>query len=104
MRSIVASPLRALLAIVCVGVTLHVTIAPLWAAHYPPMTDMPFHAAHMSILRHYWDPSWRFQEQFVLRPIAAPYMLHYGIGALLMLWLPVVPAVKAATAILLLMM
>lgn len=104
MRSIVESPLRTLLAIVSVAVTLHVVIAPLWAAHYPPMTDLPFHAAHTSILRHYWDPSWRFHEQFVLRPIAVPYMLHYGVGALLMLFLPAVTAVKAATAILLLMM
>ncbi len=104
MRPIVTSPLRTLLAIVSVAVTLYVVVAPLAAAHYPPMTDLPFHAAHSSILRHYGDPSWRFQEQFVLRPIAVPYMLHYGLAAALMLWLPVVAAVKVATAILLLMM
>lgn len=98
------SPLRTLLAIVSVAVTLYVVVAPLWSARYPPMTDLPFHAAHTSILRHYWDPSWHFHEQFVLRPIAVPYMLQYGIGALLMLFVPVVPAVKAATAIMLLMM
>lgn len=104
MRSIVRSPLRAFLAIASVAVTLYVVIAPLWSAYYPPMTDLPFHAAHTSILRHYGDPDWHFREQFTLQPIAVPYMLHYGVGALLMLLLPPVQAVKAATAILLLMM
>lgn len=103
-RSIAKSKSAAVLGVACVAVTLYVVIAPLASAHYPPITDLPFHAAHSSILRHYWDPAWHFHEQFVLRPIAVPYMLHYGLGALLMLVLPTVTAVKAATAILLLMM
>lgn len=103
MRTIVESKLRAILAIASVAVTLFVVCAPLWSCRYPPMTDLPFHAAHSSILRHYWDPSWHFHEQFTLRPIAVPYVLHYALGALFMLALPPLAAVKAATAVMLLM-
>lgn len=102
-RALTVSPLRALLALASLAVTLYVTVGPLLAARYPPMTDLPFHAAHTSIIRHYWDPEWHFHEQFTLRPIAVPYMLHYAIGALLMLVLPPLAATKAATALLLLL-
>ncbi|MEZ4313780.1 MAG: hypothetical protein R3F14_37645 [Polyangiaceae bacterium] len=103
-RSLVESPLRAFLVLASVAVTLYVVCAPLFAARYPPMTDLPFHAASSSILRHYSDPAWHFREQFTLRPLAVPYMLHYAAGAFFMLFLPPVTAVKAATALLLLFM
>jgi hypothetical protein len=103
-RAVLESPLRSLLALVSVATALYVVIAPLWSAYYPPITDLPCHAAQASIFRHYWDPSWHFREQFVLQPIAVPYVLHYAVGALLMCFLPTVTAMKAATAILLLMM
>ena len=67
------------------------------------MTDLPFHAAYTSILRHYEDPAWHFREQFELHPIAVPYLSHYALGALLMLVLPPLAAVKVATGILLLL-
>lgn len=104
MRPYVESPLRAFLVLASVAVTLYVACAPLLSARYPPMTDLPFHAAHSSILRHYWDPSWHFQEQFFLRPLSVPYLLHYGVAAFFMLFLSPIAAVKAATATLLLMM
>lgn len=97
------SPFRALLVALSVAVTCFVVIGPIAAARYPPMTDLPFHAAHTSILRHYWDPSFHFREQFELQPIAVPYLLQYAVGALLMLFLPALGAVKAATAIMLLL-
>jgi len=103
MRAIAQSPWHALLGLVSVVVTVYVVAGPLLAAHYPPMTDLPFHAAHTSILRHYWDPQWHFREQLELQPIAVPYLTHYAIGALFMLWLPPLAAVKLATVVMLLL-
>ncbi|NUP11378.1 MAG: hypothetical protein HOW73_35475 [Polyangiaceae bacterium] len=85
---------------VVVGVVT--VLRPFWAATYPPMTDLPFHAAQTSIFRHYFDPSYHFREQFEITPLAVPYVSSYLLGALFMLVLPAVPAVKAATAVMLL--
>ena len=102
-RAITESPLRALLAAASLAVAALVVAGPLLASRYPPMTDLPFHAAHTSILRHYGDPTWHFREQFDLQPIAVPYLSHYAIGALLMWVMPPLAAVKAATVIVLAM-
>ncbi|MFO0550042.1 MAG: hypothetical protein U0271_16725 [Polyangiaceae bacterium] len=75
---------------------------PFWAAKYPPITDLPFHASETSVFRHYGDPSFHFREQFELQPFAVPYLSSYLLGAALMLVLPTVPAVKLATSIMLL--
>ena len=61
---------------------------------YPPITDLPFHAAHTSTLRHYLDPAWHLREQFTLQPLSVPYLAMYLVGALLMLALPMLTAVK----------
>lgn len=81
--------------------TLYVVAGPLVASPYPAMTDLPFHTAQASIFRHYLDPAYHLQEQFTLQPFAVPYMLHYGLGALFMLVLAPVPAMKLATGLLL---
>ena len=93
------SPLDAALALFAVAVGLYVVAGPFVVAHYPPMTDLPFHAAITSTLRHYLDPAWHFREQFTLQPFAAPYLSSYVLGALLMLALPTVLAVKVATVV-----
>jgi hypothetical protein len=80
---------------------LYVIVGPFLVARYPMMTDLPFHAANASIIRHYWDPSWHFQEQFVLQPFAVPYVMLYLIAALLMLVMSAVSAIKVAAAIML---
>jgi hypothetical protein len=92
---------RALYAMAVV-VTLVTVLRPFWVATYPPLTDLPFHAAQTSVFRHYLDPSYHFREQFELSPIAVPYVSSYVLGALFMLVMPAVPAVKAATATMLL--
>ncbi len=84
-------------------ITLLAVLRPFFAATYPPMTDLPFHAAQTSIFAHYGDPSYHFREQFELTPLAVPYVSSYLLGAVLMLFLPAVAAVKTATAIMLLM-
>lgn len=79
----------------------YVITAPLAASHYPMMTDLPLHAANASVVRHYFDASWHFSEQFELQPFAVPYMSFYALAALLMLVLPPLLAVKIAIAIML---
>lgn len=83
-------------------VTLITVARPFWVATYPPITDLPFHAAQTSVFRHWLDPSFHFREQFELAPLGVPYVSSYVLGALLMLLLPAVVAVKTATAIMLL--
>ncbi|WP_437722082.1 hypothetical protein [Sorangium sp. So ce861] len=92
------APLGAALALVVVAASVYVIALPLAVARYPPMTDLPFHAAQTAALRHYLDPAWHFREQFALQPLAVPYMSMYALGALLMLVLPPVAAVKVAAA------
>ncbi len=84
---------------VALVVALYAVVAPFLVTRYPPMTDLPFHAAQTATLRHYWDPSYHFHEQFELHPIAVPYFSMYVLGALLMLVLPAVTAVKVAAAV-----
>jgi hypothetical protein len=83
---------------VLVSVVLYVVAAPLFAVRYPPITDLPFHAAHTSTFRHYLDPAWHFREQFTLHPLAVPYLSMYALGAALMCFLPMITAVKIAAA------
>jgi hypothetical protein len=93
-RKLVARPRDSALAGVAVLATLYVVVYPFLQARYPPMTDLPFHAAEMSILRHYLDPSFQFREQFTIHPIEVPYVSMYAIGAVLALFMPVVWAAK----------
>lgn len=83
-------------------VTLVTVLRPFWAATYPPLTDLPFHAAQTSVFRHWFDSSYHYREQFELSPMAVPYVTSYVLGAIFMLVLPAVQAVKAATAVMLL--
>ncbi|WP_437951100.1 hypothetical protein WME98_09950 [Sorangium sp. So ce296] len=94
----VRAPLSAALALVVVAASVYVIALPFAVVRYPPMTDLPFHAAQTAALRHYLDPAWHFREQFTLQPLAVPYMSMYALGALLMLVLPPVAAVKVAAA------
>ncbi len=93
------SPLETALLLAALAVTVHVVAAPLLASRYPPMTDLPFHAAFGGTFRHYWDPAYHLREQFELTPLSRPYLSMYGLVAVLMLVLPMVAAVKIAVAV-----
>lgn len=93
--------LRALAAAGAVALCVYVLVYPFCLVRYPPITDLPFHAANTSIVLHHTDPSFRFREQFDIDPLSAPYMLQYVIGALLGLLVPIHVAVKATCALLL---
>ncbi len=90
-----------LLGAVVVAVAIYVIGYPLFVVRYPPITDLPFHASGMSILRHYWEPAFGFREQFSLHLLEVPYVSMYAIGALFALVLPMHVAVKAAAFVML---
>ncbi len=100
-RHFVARPIDSLTRVLALGFAVYVVVYPFWVVTYPPMTDMPFHAAAMSILRNYWNPNWHFQEQFTLHLWSAPYVSFYVLGALLSLLFPVSVAAKIAAAVML---
>jgi hypothetical protein len=98
-RAIARAPLETGLFIGAALVSLYAVVAPLVVARYPPITDLPFHAAQIGTLRHYWDPAFHQHEQFEIHPLANPYLSMYVLGALLMLFLPMMTAVKIAAAV-----
>jgi hypothetical protein len=95
-------PLTLVTASLAALVSLYVVAWPFTRAHLPPITDLPFHAAAMSILRHWFDPAFHFREQFTVEFLKAPYWTMHGLGALLALVLPITAATKVASVILLL--
>ena len=104
LRRALRAPLLAAITIAAVAVSLYVTAYPLVIVRYPPITDLPFHASAMSILRHYPDPSYHFREQFSLHFAEAPYWTMYGLGAFFALFMPMLAAAKLATVVLLLLL
>jgi len=101
LRRLRRHPCQTLAAAAVLAASAYVLLAPLLAARYPAMTDLPFHAANASIIRHYWSKGWHFHEQFVLQPFRVPYMSMYLIAAALMGLMSAVSAIKVATAIML---
>ena len=89
--------------IAAAALAIAVVAWPLSRVTYPPMTDLPMHAAQSGALRHFLDPSFHFRDQFELHPVAAPYFSTYVLGALFMLVMPASLAVRIAVGIALLM-
>ena len=104
LRKAARRPLAAALALAAIAVSIYVAAAPLFAAHYPPITDLPFHGATIAIIRHYFDPAYHFREQFWFDFTQNPYWSLHVLGALFALVTPVVLATKLASALLLLML
>ncbi len=99
-----AAPLERLALVLAAGFTLYVVAYPLSVVTLPPMTDMPFHAAAMSVLRHYGDPAWHFREQFTVHPLAVPYVSFYVLGALLACVFPIALSARIAAAVMLVLL
>lgn len=85
---------RTILHTAAVAVAFAVIAYPFTLCRYPPLTDLPFHAAQASILRHYTDPAFGFREQFSLHPLAVPYVSMYALGAFFALFVPIHTAAK----------
>ncbi|MEP7122609.1 MAG: hypothetical protein ABJE95_16925 [Byssovorax sp.] len=99
LHRIARSPLEFTLAFAALVAAVYAIAAPFAAARYPAMTDLPFHAAQTSTLRHWLDPSFHQQDQFEIHPLAVPYLSMYAVGAALMTIFPMIIAVKIAAAL-----
>jgi hypothetical protein len=84
-----------------VAAGVYVIAYPFTVVTYPPLTDLPFHAAAISILRHYFDSAYHFRQQFELHFLSVPYATMYIPGAVLSLFMPVVWATKVMAVIML---
>jgi hypothetical protein len=95
---------ESLLALVAVLLAGYVVVYPFTVVAYPPITDLPFHAAETAILRHYLDPLWHFREQFSLHAFDAPYVSMYVVGWLFAYVMPIAAATKAMAIVMLALM
>lgn len=92
------------LGVAAIALAGYVIVYPFAVGTLPPITDLPFHAAETSILRHYADPHWHFREQFSLNLFDAPYVSMYVVGLLFTLILPIVTATKGMAIVMLALM
>lgn len=90
-----------LLAAATIAAASYVVIYPFTLVTYPPITDLPFHAAFVSIFRHFFDPAWHFREQFSFHPLESPYVSAYALGALFACVMSITAAVKGMTIVML---
>jgi len=51
-------------------------VIPVWVTHYPPMSDLPQHAAQIALLKNLNDPQFQFTNMFHLNWFT-PYLLGY---------------------------
>ena len=96
-----ARPAETALAGFALATCIYVIVYPFMVVTYPPMTDLPFHAAEASILRHYLDPAWHFRDQFALHPFDAPYISMYAVGLVFALFVSIVTATKGMAIVML---
>ncbi|HVU05151.1 MAG TPA: hypothetical protein VHE30_25555 [Polyangiaceae bacterium] len=98
---VASEPTGALFTTIAVALTAYVVGYPFTLATAPPLTDFPFHAAQIAIVRHYFDPAFHFREQFSFHPLSVPYVSFYALGALFSLVFSVGVASKLAAVVLL---
>ena len=96
-----ASPAEAALVAAAIAAALYVIVYPFTVVRYPPITDLPFHAANTSILRNYFSAEYHFSEQFLIRPLDAPYFSMYLVGAFFALFMPIAQAAKLMAIVML---
>ncbi|MBM4395188.1 MAG: hypothetical protein FJ087_05815 [Deltaproteobacteria bacterium] len=72
---------------------------PCLVFRYLPMTDLPQHQAVLSILLHLDDPAWGFSAFYERDLAASPYLLPYGLAALLHLAMPLGDAMRAVASL-----
>jgi hypothetical protein len=65
----------------CFAVCAVLTLLPLWSVKYPPMVDLPQHAAQISIWKNLHDPRFGFAEFFELE-LRTPYLATYALARL----------------------
>jgi hypothetical protein len=100
-RRVQRRPFDAGLTAAAVLVCAWVLVEPFTVVRYPPLTDLPMHAASIAAFRHWFDPTWHFQDQFEFHPLEVPYLTQYTLGALFALVMPIGWAVKLSTSVML---
>jgi hypothetical protein len=80
------------------GACAAAALVPIWSVRYLPMTDLPQHAAQISIWKHLSDPAYGFAGQFELNWFT-PYLLGYALARAFAAFLPVATAVKAVVTL-----
>lgn len=68
-------------------------VAPLWIGDFPPLADLPQHAAQVSILRHWGDASCGYPALYEIRWFD-PYWLGYALAWALSWAFPVAVALR----------
>ncbi len=58
-------------------------VVPLWVSDYPPLQDLPQHAAAIRVLADFSVPELRFQEHFELALGQTQYLAYYGFAVVL---------------------
>lgn len=71
---------------------------PVWVAVFPPMTDLPQHAAQISLYHALQDPSFAFANLFTVN-LFTPYLFGYGVIAILVPAFGIVIACKIAISL-----
>jgi hypothetical protein len=66
---------------------------PVWIPHFPPMVDLPQHAAQVALLLNLGKPDFAFTDLFQLN-LFTPYLLGYGLIAVFTPLLGIVAACK----------
>ncbi len=69
-----------------------VASAPAWIVRYPPIQDLPFHLATMRVIHDFHDPSYGFDQDFVLTLGRTQYVFYYLLGSVFAYVLGVVKA------------
>ena len=83
--------------LLCAGLSLW----PLWSVEYPPMVDLPQHAAQVRIWQSYDDPALGFEDRYALR-FVSPYLAGYAVSRVFAAAMPIPAAMKAVVSLALL--
>ena len=73
-------------------------VAPLWIGDFPPLADLPQHAAQVSVLRHWGDAACGYPDLFEIRWFD-PYWLGYALAWALSWAFPVATALRVVLSI-----
>jgi len=73
-------------------------LVPLWSVEYPPMVDLPQHAAQITLWRDYADPLFPYREIFELHPFS-PYLIGHSLVRFFDLLLPITVAVRVMVSL-----
>lgn len=75
-----------------------VSLVPIWSVRYPPMVDLPQHAAQVFVWKHLDDPAFGYRQIFEI-DLASPYLAGHAVARLAAVLLPVPAAMKCLVSL-----